>query len=56
MKALKEYKNEIQKFPHPRSIKAIEANAVRWGSLSGFNAAEPLELVNARLTNFSLFD
>jgi len=56
LKALREYKNEIQKFPHPRSIKAIEANAIRWGSLSGFNAAEALELVNARLTNFSLFD
>ena len=56
LKAIKEYKNEIQEFPHPRSLKAIEANSVRWGSLSGLKAAEPLELVSSRITDFSIFD
>lgn len=59
LKALKEYKNEIQKFPHPRSTEAIEANARRWGSLSGSKASEAFEIVSARmnnLRNMSLFD
>lgn len=59
IKAIKEYKNEIQKFPHPRSVESIEANAIRWGSLSGCKAAEPFELVSSRIKNtkvFSFFD
>tara|TARA_B100000029_G_scaffold515196_1_gene621059 strand:- start:4100 stop:4807 length:708 start_codon:yes stop_codon:yes gene_type:complete len=47
IKALKAYKNEIRKFPHPRSIISIEANARRWGSLSGFNYAEAFSLVRS---------
>ena len=53
LKAIKEYKNEIQEFPHPRSLKSLEANAVRWGSLSGLQAAEAFELVSSRIKNIN---
>lgn len=52
IKALKEYKNEIKKFPHPRSKEAIEAVAVRWGSIYGYKAAEAFEIVYTRSQNF----
>jgi len=53
LKALSFYKNEIRKFPHPRSKKTIESTAHRWGSLSGFHAAEAFELIMSRLDNTS---
>ena len=37
--------NEIRKFPHPRSSKNIKYVAGRWGSVSGFKAAEAFELI-----------
>ena len=43
--AMKMYKSELRAFPHPRSIKALKATALRWGSVSAFNAAEPFYLV-----------
>lgn len=45
LKALKEYKTEIKKFPHPRSVKALEIISKRWGTVSGFQAAEAFSLV-----------
>ena len=39
------YKSELQKFPHPRSLEALEYIAKRWGSVSGFLAAEAFYLV-----------
>jgi len=45
VKALLAYKNEIREFPHPRSAKAIEIIAKRWGTVCGFNAAEAFTLV-----------
>lgn len=45
IKALMAYKNEIRQFPHPRSAKAIEIIAKRWGTVCGFNAAEAFYLV-----------
>jgi LmbE family N-acetylglucosaminyl deacetylase len=45
IKALKQYKNEIRKFPHPRSPEALDAIAKRWGTVSGFRAAEAFCLV-----------
>lgn len=33
--ALKKYKNEIQKFPHPRSIDSIKIRSKYWGSTVG---------------------
>lgn len=45
LKALSCYPSELCEFPHPRSLKAVEAAAVRWGSVAGFHAAEPFELI-----------
>lgn len=44
-KALLSYKNEIREFPHPRSIEGIRTIAKRWGTVSGFKAAEAFCLV-----------
>lgn len=38
--AVKQYKNELQQFPHPRSIEALTNRAHYWGSSSGVNYAE----------------
>ena len=43
--ALKSYKNELRKFPHPRSVDALDAISKRWGSISGFNNAEAFYLI-----------
>ncbi len=44
IKAMKLYKNEIKKFPHPRSIKNIQNLAKLRGSNVGFFFAEAFEL------------
>jgi len=43
--AMRCYPSELGEFPHPRSLKAIEATAVKWGSVAGFDAAEALEIM-----------
>ena len=43
--AMELFVNEIRKFPHPRSSKNIKYVAGRWGSVSGFKAAEAFELI-----------
>ena len=45
IKAMELFVNEIRKFPHPRSSKNIKHVARRWGSISGFKAAEAFELI-----------
>ena len=45
LNAMSKYKDELRKFPHPRSIEALEAIAKRWGSVSGYKAAEAFSLV-----------
>jgi len=40
VKAIKQYKNEIKEFPHPRSIEGITTRAKFWGSCSGIKNAE----------------
>lgn len=45
LRAMKAYKDELREFPHPRSVAALEAIAKRWGSVSGFKAAEAFCLV-----------
>lgn len=52
IRAMKAYKNEIRKFPHPRSIETLEAVAKRWGSLYGYKAAEAFEIILTRKENF----
>jgi len=46
--SLKEYGNEIRKFPHPRSLETVEAVAKRWGSLYGYKSAEAFEIIYTR--------
>ncbi|MBN1280625.1 MAG: PIG-L family deacetylase [Candidatus Thermoplasmatota archaeon] len=47
LQALAYYKLELRKFPHPRSLKAVEMNAKIWGVKVGFAAAEAFELVRS---------
>ena len=53
IEAFKAYQYEIRTTPHPRSKEMMEAAAMRWGSLSGYNAAEAFELVRIRLDDLS---
>ena len=43
--ALQKYKSEINDFPHPRSIEALDVIAKKWGTVSGFKSAEAFYLV-----------
>jgi len=45
IRAMKAYRNEIKKFPHPRSIENIEITGKKWGSLCGRNYAEAFEII-----------
>lgn len=45
MKAMREYKTELKKYPHPRSIEGIEANAKRWGMTAGVKYAEAFKVI-----------
>jgi len=44
MGALKAYESELRMFPHPRSLKAVEALAQWRGATAGFEAAEAFSL------------
>ena len=52
LKSLKAYKNEIRNYPHPRSIEALESIAKKWGTVSGFKAAEAFYLVRQLRKSF----
>jgi LmbE family N-acetylglucosaminyl deacetylase len=43
--AMSVYTTELRPFPHPRSLEALRAIALRWGSVVGVAAAEPFMLV-----------
>lgn len=43
--AVKEYKNELRDFPHPRSLKGITANAENWGMKVGLKQAEAFKCI-----------
>ncbi|MFH0840010.1 MAG: PIG-L deacetylase family protein [Candidatus Omnitrophota bacterium] len=43
--AMKCYATELRKFPHPRSPRAVEAQAAKWGSVVSRNYAEAFEIV-----------
>jgi len=45
IKSMEKYKNEIRKFPHPRSSHYIKINAERWGAISGMRMAEAFEII-----------
>ena len=38
-------RNELKKFPHPRSTENIEITAKKWGSFCGKNYAESFEII-----------
>ena len=44
-RALAAYDSELRRYPHPRSVEAIEVIAKRWGGMVGYLAAEPFVLV-----------
>lgn len=43
--AMKMYKSELRKFPHPRSVEYLTSLARKWGATCGMNAAEAFEIV-----------
>lgn len=45
VRAMQAYESEARAFPHPRSPKALLAQAQRWGSTVGCPAAEAFEVV-----------
>lgn len=45
LKALDCYKSEIKKFPHPRSLQAVELNAKAWGIKVGLKYIEAFKSV-----------
>ena len=45
LKAIACYAGELRPFPHARSLDAIRARAVAWGTHVGLAAAEPFELL-----------
>jgi LmbE family N-acetylglucosaminyl deacetylase len=45
MEAMSIYEGEMRSFPHPRSAEALRAAAMRWGYVSGLEAAEAFCLV-----------
>jgi len=47
IKAMQIYETESGQFPHPRSPKAIQAIAQKWGSTVGSESAESFELVRS---------
>jgi LmbE family N-acetylglucosaminyl deacetylase len=51
LEAMKCYKNEIRKYPHPRSIKGLEINSRYRGMQSGLELAEAFRLERAINTN-----
>lgn len=53
IRALQAYQYEIRKSPHPRSKEMTEAVAQRWGSLSGYKAAEAFEIIMTRINDLT---
>lgn len=47
--AMRCYRSELRAFPHPRSLKALEAQARLWGAKAGFQAAEAFMLLRERV-------
>jgi LmbE family N-acetylglucosaminyl deacetylase len=45
VRALECYRREVRPWPHPRSAEGIRARARYFGSLAGYEAAEPFRLV-----------
>ena len=48
VEAMKQYQTEIRASPHPRHPDSLKQTASYFGSISGYNFAEPFRLVRAR--------
>lgn len=48
IRAMRKYKSEVRTFPHPRSVKVLEALAIKRGSEANMRAAEAFILVRSR--------
>lgn len=48
LRAMEMYQSELRPFPHPRAPEALSAIAQRWGTVSGWTAAEAFELIYSR--------
>jgi len=48
-RAVKAYKTELRRFPHPRSVEAIRALAMKRGAEVGLEAAEAFMLIREKL-------
>jgi N-acetylglucosamine malate deacetylase 1 len=46
--SMSQYKSELRKYPHPRSLEAIRISAQYFGNMAGFRFAEPFRLVFSR--------
>jgi len=49
--AFKKYKNEVMKYPHPRSIKGVKNRASYWGNTVGKKYAESFILIRDIICN-----
>ena len=45
LEAMKCYESEIREYPHPRSLKALEIIAAKWGTVVGKEYVEAFELI-----------
>jgi len=45
VEAIKCYESECRDYPHPRSLKAIEAHSNYWGLSAGLEFAEPFKII-----------
>lgn len=45
LKAMECYKTELREYPHPRSLKALEMIAAKWGTVVGKKYVEAFELI-----------
>lgn len=45
VRGLKEYKNELRVFPHPRSVEGVQINARYWGMKTGLKYAEAFKTI-----------
>jgi LmbE family N-acetylglucosaminyl deacetylase len=45
LQAMSYYTSELNDFPHPRSLKALEIIAQRWGTVIGKSYAEAFEVI-----------
>lgn len=45
IRALRAYKSELKRYPHPRSLEGVELTAKTWGMKTGLNYAEAFQTV-----------